>query len=271
MDLQTAMETGPLREFVPAGWRDAAEEAARHGHGGSDFFLAADFLRAARGEVPCPIGVHEAMDMTLPGLVSQQSILQEGAWLGVPDSRAWLTGPLQPQLQLVWPRRLLESPPPLAIPDGYEMRLYRPEDEAAYIELMAKAGFTGWTPKQVAQTVRGILPEGFFLIVHRATGRLVATAMALHSPLDLHPYGGELGWVAADPEHKGRGLGLAVCAAALRRFLRAGYQEIYLRTDDFRLAAIKTYLKQGWEPLLFRDGMAERWEATYRTLHWRRP
>jgi hypothetical protein len=29
------------------------------------------------------------MDMTLPGLVSQQSILQAGAWLEVPDSREW--------------------------------------------------------------------------------------------------------------------------------------------------------------------------------------
>jgi hypothetical protein len=29
------------------------------------------------------------MDMTLPGLVSQRSILQDGAWLEVPDSREW--------------------------------------------------------------------------------------------------------------------------------------------------------------------------------------
>jgi len=29
------------------------------------------------------------MDMTLPGLVSQQSIQQDGRWLPVPDSREW--------------------------------------------------------------------------------------------------------------------------------------------------------------------------------------
>jgi predicted dehydrogenase len=39
------------------------------------------FSASRSGEAPCPIGVHEAMDMTLPGLVSQQSILQDGAWL----------------------------------------------------------------------------------------------------------------------------------------------------------------------------------------------
>lgn len=35
------------------------------------------------------IGIHEAMDMTLPGLVSQQSIRENGQWLDGPDSRNW--------------------------------------------------------------------------------------------------------------------------------------------------------------------------------------
>jgi len=29
------------------------------------------------------------MDMTLPGLISQDSIRAGGVWLDVPDSRAW--------------------------------------------------------------------------------------------------------------------------------------------------------------------------------------
>ena len=41
-----------------------------------------------QGEAP-PIGIHEAMDMTLPGLVSQRSIVEGGRWLPVPDSRDW--------------------------------------------------------------------------------------------------------------------------------------------------------------------------------------
>lgn len=75
-------------EFLPEDWRHhaAAEQA---GHGGSDFFVVLDFVRAARGERPCPIGIHEAMDMTLPGLISQQSIAEGGVWLDVPDSRDW--------------------------------------------------------------------------------------------------------------------------------------------------------------------------------------
>ena len=42
-----------------------------------------------RGGSEPPIGVHEAMDMTLPGLMSQQSIREGGRWLDVPDSREW--------------------------------------------------------------------------------------------------------------------------------------------------------------------------------------
>ena len=38
------------------------------------------------------IGIHEAMDLTLPGLVSQESIQRNGEWLPVPDSREWTKG-----------------------------------------------------------------------------------------------------------------------------------------------------------------------------------
>jgi len=35
------------------------------------------------------VDIDAAMDMTLPGLVSQQSIAEGGRWLPVPDSRQW--------------------------------------------------------------------------------------------------------------------------------------------------------------------------------------
>jgi len=76
-------------EHMPDLWRNPPEAALKAGHGGGDFFEVLDWLNAIFGEAPCPVGVHEAMDMTLPGLVSQLSIEQEGAWLPVPDSRTW--------------------------------------------------------------------------------------------------------------------------------------------------------------------------------------
>jgi len=90
-DMDTLLALDDFRErYLPAFWRDASPEARRAGHGGGDYFQIGDFLRAIRGEAPCPVGIHEALDMTLPGLVSQQSIRQGGAWLDVPDSREWV-------------------------------------------------------------------------------------------------------------------------------------------------------------------------------------
>ena len=77
-------------EHLPETWRNPPEEARRAGHGGGDYFEVLDFVNAIRGEAHCPIGIHEAMDMTLPGLISQQSIARDGRWLEVPDSREWV-------------------------------------------------------------------------------------------------------------------------------------------------------------------------------------
>ena len=76
-------------QYMPGMWRSPTEEAQKAGHGGGDYFEMLDFVNAIQGKAPCPIGIHEAMDIVLPGLVSQQSILQGGQWLDVPDSRDW--------------------------------------------------------------------------------------------------------------------------------------------------------------------------------------
>jgi mycothiol synthase len=167
---------------------------------------------------------------------------------------------------MIWPERLLASPPPVKIPKGYVLRQYRDGDEPAYTELMHKAGFTFWNHDSMTGLLGTVLPGGFFLIVHRASGKLVATSVATHKPIEGLPFSGELGWVAGDPEHKGKGLGLAVCSAVVGRYIEAGYRNIYLKTDDARLPAIKIYLKMGFEPWLFADGMKERWEVVTKKL-----
>jgi predicted dehydrogenase len=89
-DAHTWMDLAELSdEFLPDFWKEGMERAKAAGHGGGDYFEVLDFIDAAKGNRPCPIGVDEAMDMTLPGLVSQQSILEDGRWLDVPDSRQW--------------------------------------------------------------------------------------------------------------------------------------------------------------------------------------
>lgn len=85
LDLATLSE-----EFLPDFWKQNMTRGQAAGHGGGDFFEVLDFVDAIEGRRPNPIGVHEAMDMTLPGLVSQQSVREGGRWIDVPDSRTWL-------------------------------------------------------------------------------------------------------------------------------------------------------------------------------------
>lgn len=76
-------------EFLPDFWKEGMERAREAGHGGGDYFEILDFVDAIKGTRPNPIDVDAAMDMTLPGLISQQSILEDGRWIEVPDSRDW--------------------------------------------------------------------------------------------------------------------------------------------------------------------------------------
>lgn len=77
--------------YVPDIWRRTPESIlGASGHGGSDFVMMTDFLDALTEGRPSPLSIHRALDMTLPGLISQQSIARGGEWLEVPDSRAWL-------------------------------------------------------------------------------------------------------------------------------------------------------------------------------------
>jgi predicted dehydrogenase len=76
-------------EFLPEIWRNPPPEALEAGHGGGDYFEVMDFVEAVTGNRAPPVDIHDAMDMTLPGLVSQESIRRGGEWLDVPDSREW--------------------------------------------------------------------------------------------------------------------------------------------------------------------------------------
>lgn len=171
------------------------------------------------------------------------------------------------QLRMIWP----EGKPcglPLACPDGYVLRQFREPDAENYLALMHEAGFTDFSLESLEKMKKTLLPQAFFLVEHCVSHELAATAMANHQPLDAYPKAGAVNWVAGSKKHSGRALGTTVVLAVLQRLLDCGYSEIYLTTDDFRLPALKTYLKIGFVPDLFADDMAARWQAIYEKLNW---
>ncbi|MBX3011162.1 MAG: GNAT family N-acetyltransferase [Caldilineaceae bacterium] len=172
------------------------------------------------------------------------------------------------QLRMVWPKSKLDQPPSVQVPAGYQLRTYRPGDEPSFFHIMSLAGFERWDMAALLPWFQKILPAGWFVVENLANQQLVATAMAVHNPSAYYPFGGELGWVAAHPDHKGQGLGYAVCGAVTGRLLRGGYTSIYLNTDDHRLPAIRTYLKLGYRPLILTGDMSGRWEKLCQKLGW---
>jgi mycothiol synthase len=172
------------------------------------------------------------------------------------------------QLQMVWPKPLLNSPPLVHLPEGYTIRTYRPGDELRFYEVMERAGWPGWNEKTLRPWLAKILPDGWFMVIEEADKEIVATAMALHNYKETNPFQGELGWLACDPAHQGKGLGLAASAAVTTRLIKASYRHICLYSEDFRLAALKTYLKLGYLPFLDTPDMSRRWLAICEQLQW---
>ena len=89
-DQSARREWEPLERYeahLPDHWRTQADAAAKAGHGGGDYFVARDFLNAILDGRTPPIDVYRAMDYTLPGLVSEESIARGGVPLPVPDLR----------------------------------------------------------------------------------------------------------------------------------------------------------------------------------------
>ncbi|MFA6817006.1 MAG: Gfo/Idh/MocA family oxidoreductase [Lentisphaeria bacterium] len=90
MDLKEVVKIDSYaKKYVSDEWQNPSDQARQAGHGGGDFFEFFDFINAVNNQKACSIGIHEAMDMTLPGLISQQSILRNGQWMDVPNSRDW--------------------------------------------------------------------------------------------------------------------------------------------------------------------------------------
>ncbi len=174
----------------------------------------------------------------------------------------------KPQLRMVWPLDRIHTPPDITAPDGYTMRTYRHGDEARFYEIMDLAGWPGWNTDRLKSSLSRILPGGWFFAIEEETGKAVASAMCIHNYSEQHPFWGDLGWLACDPEHTGKGLGYFLSAAVTARFISAGYSNIGLHTEYYRLPAIKTYLKVGYMPLIDRTETQEMWDEVCRELQW---
>jgi mycothiol synthase len=173
-----------------------------------------------------------------------------------------------PALYMIWdpgaPRRSLSAP------DGYDVAAVpseRVEPLRALVEEDGVLSDAQWT-----SFVDLVLPDGFFVAMQRDTTAPVGTISAVHNPRGARfyfPGGGALGYLVVNPAHRGLGLGHALVSAAVDRLLAAGYRTIWVGVEDWRDAAIRTYLAGGFLPFLHApepDALAARWRAVFSRL-----
>lgn len=157
---------------------------------------------------------------------------------------------------------------PPEIPEGYRVRRFVPGDEPVWVALLQENGELGeWTRERAERLFtakRGaVWRESIHYIGHGP--RPVATAcVQLHEDSPDTP---ELGWVAVSPDYRRRGLGRAICLVVMDFMREQGYLRCFLRTDDRRLPAIKTYLRLGFVPdLEYHGSFPARWQAVRAAL-----
>ena len=162
--------------------------------------------------------------------------------------------PTSPQLTM-W-LNSIDPLPPLTPPAGYEVRHYREGDAAAWETIITESFQRPYVFDTLMRADRAFRPERIWFVTR--DGIPVATAAAWRRSnwsVDV----GYVHMVGALASEAGRGLGALVSLACLHRFKAEGRTHAVLTTDDFRLPAVKTYLKLGFLPLLVHQNQRQRW------------
>jgi len=170
--------------------------------------------------------------------------------------------------QLVMRIDPLAGLPPVALPEGYSIRHYRPGDEANWDRIIGESfdwpvdDRDGVFAKRIASD-QAFRPDRVLFVT--CGEEAVATASAWHIP-QCGPEMGYLHYVGTLPSHTGKGLGLQVSLACLHKMVEEGRECAQLQTDDFRIPAVRTYLKLGFHPLLVHENQRERWPNVFRAM-----
>lgn len=165
-----------------------------------------------------------------------------------------------PQLVMRYPHP--EPPALCALEEGYHLRSYCKGDEEEWVNLLNANGELGkWSMDRIDAEIRGNLVHSaqFFIF----SGRNIVAAAGVYEGRLNGENCWEIGWVASDPEHRGKGLGRQATAAAVVAARSLPDRPIFLRTDDFRMAAIKVYLQLGFVPDFAHPSYKRRWQDIY--------
>lgn len=154
---------------------------------------------------------------------------------------------------------------------GYTVRNYTEADYENMLDALMPLTINRYTAEELDRVIlkkNGVRPESVFVVDNGV--KLLGTATGYtHEPDGEKPgdEGGTLHMVSALSEAAGRGVGMAVCTAAVNYLIGRGCSYVDLTTDDFRLNAIVVYTKLGFRPVIDDQEMEERWSALAEKLN----
>lgn len=163
-----------------------------------------------------------------------------------------------------------------ALPEGYHYEMYQGTQEqiqdwieiCATGQLLAQNNYAEF--ERLILNYPDLVPEEDVFFVVDASGKRVATSAGVCESNGE----GYVHMVGALPECRGKGIGHAMLFHSLELCEKKGCNKFVLTTDDFRLAAIKTYLDAGFVPVIYFDAdsdMRARWDAVIEKMNYPTP
>lgn len=154
--------------------------------------------------------------------------------------------------------------PELRIPDGCEIRRFTELDGAldAWLDIVQYGLSDGRKDagyyKSVMLDWPGYSEDRNFFVV--ADGEPAATLTVICHPENKEGY---IHMVACKEKFRGRGFGTLLNTLALKVLKEEGMETAYLTTDDWRIPAIKSYLRAGFVPVIPDAETDARWKAVF--------
>lgn len=154
--------------------------------------------------------------------------------------------------------------PELRIPDGCEIRRFTELDGAldAWLDIVQYGLSDGRKDagyyKSVMLDWSGYSEDRNFFVV--ADGEPAATLTVICHPENKEGY---IHMVACKEKFRGRGFGTLLNTLALKVLKEEGMETAYLTTDDWRIPAIKSYLRAGFVPVIPDAETDARWKAVF--------
>jgi len=156
---------------------------------------------------------------------------------------------------------------PLEFPEGYTL-LTMPEladGVEQWLDIM-QYGLSGKREdasyyRKTMLDLAGYEPEKCYFIMHGGKASATLTVVC-----DFETKEGLIHMVGSLPQCRGKGVGGMLGQVALHALKSSGMETAFLRTDDFRVPAIRSYLRMGFQPDVSTEEFAQRWDAVFSAI-----